>query len=119
MAVVFAQGITTAATYGTISGSGFKYGFWRDEQRAEWNGECGRDDGRGNYDGRGTVTKNGLGTLTLTGVSSYTGVTTLNSGSLIIAAGGTLAATPLTFGAALREAARRSTSTRPPVARLP
>ncbi|SAI05168.1 autotransporter [Bordetella ansorpii] len=43
--------------------------------------------------GDGSVAKNGLATVTLTAANTYTGPTTINSGTLALSAGGSLAAT--------------------------
>lgn len=47
----------------------------------------------------GTITKNGTGILTLSGANTTTGLLTINGGSVVISAGGTLGAQALTFGA--------------------
>jgi len=47
----------------------------------------------GNISGAGSLTKNGASTLTLNGANSYTGGTYVNSGTLVLGTGGSLAAT--------------------------
>ncbi len=47
----------------------------------------------GNISGAGSLTKNGASTLTLNGANAYTGGTYVNSGTLALGAGGSLAAT--------------------------
>ena len=55
-------------------------------------------DGSGDYAGVGSLQKTGVGTLLLTAANTYTGSTTINGGTLALAATGNLASTAITVG---------------------